>query len=68
MNMENNGRPIVTKERCPKCGTMLEITEIQDLFPGSREWETAECPVCTYELRKKKTSGSFTVDVVEKKG
>lgn len=63
--MENNGRPIVTKERCPKCGTILEITEIQDLFPGSREWETAECPICHYELKKKKTSGSFIVKIIK---
>lgn len=67
MNMENNGRPIITKEKCPNCGAMLEITEIQDAYPGSRNWETAECPICGCVLREKKTSGGFRVRVIEKK-
>lgn len=56
---------IMEKVICPKCDATLEIHEIPDLFPADREWEIAKCPVCNHVLREKKTSGSFTVNVIK---
>lgn len=50
---------------CENCGVKLEIQE-NDYMPGCREMEEVFCPKCHSLVTKVFTSGTPTVNVVEK--
>ena len=45
-------------KKCPKCGTLVKIKISYGIYP-MRSLETADCPVCGYELLHKNITGDI---------
>ncbi len=45
-------------EQCPQCGTLVRILISYGIYPA-KSLETADCPVCGYELFHKNITGDI---------
>lgn len=45
-------------EQCPQCGTFVRILISYGIYPA-KSLETADCPVCGYELFHKNITGDI---------